>query len=115
MKIVFSTQGKDWDAKIDPRFGRAAGFLLFDKETGSLHWHSNEQNINAPHGAGIQAGQNVAKLGADVVITGHVGPKAFSTLNNAKIKIFTTEANITIKEAYERFKQGKLSEMKTAL
>lgn len=110
MKIIFSAQGKDWDATIDPRFGRAAGFILYDEESDELTWHSNAQNINASHGAGVQSGQTVANLGAKVVITGNVGPKAFSVLNNAGIKIFSA-GNITVKEAYKHFKEDKLSEI----
>ncbi len=108
MKIAFTVQGKTWEDKMDPRFGRAAGFLLFDEETREITWHENSQNIHAAHGAGIQAGQSMVNLGAEALITGHVGPKAFNVLNAAGIKIYTNAGELTVKEAYEKFKSCEL-------
>jgi len=34
MKIAISTSGVGPDAPVDPRFGRAKHFLVFDTETG---------------------------------------------------------------------------------
>ena len=110
MKILFTTHGKDWNAELDLKFGRSQGFLLYDEETKKISWHSNEKNIEAAHGAGIQAGQNAAELGADIVITGHVGPKAFTTLKSADIRIFTAPKEDTLKNIYEMFKNNKLKE-----
>jgi len=108
MKIALTSHGKNWEDKMDSRFGRADGFLLFDDQTDELSWHDNKQNINASHGAGIQAGQNIADLGVEVLITGHVGPKAFKVLNAASIKMFIDAKDMTIKEAYEKYKNGNL-------
>lgn len=110
MKIVFTAHGKTWESKMDTRFGRAEGFLLFDDKSNELTWYENSQNINAAHGAGIQAAGHVVKNGAEVLITGHVGPKAFDVLSSSKIKIFTGAENLTVKEAYEKFKKGELTE-----
>ncbi|MGM0496885.1 MAG: NifB/NifX family molybdenum-iron cluster-binding protein [Bacteroidota bacterium] len=107
MNILFSSKGKSWDAELDPKFGRATGFLLYNKDEDKLSFYSNEKNQNLDHGAGIQAGQQAANLKASVVITGHVGPKAKSTLQAAGIEIFTVEEGHTIKEAYEMYLQGK--------
>ncbi len=103
MKIMFTARGKGWDAQLDPKFGRAEGFLLYDNEQDQLTWHSNEENKNAAHGAGIQAGQLASDLKAEVVITGHVGPKADSTLKGSGIKVFPVETPCTIREAYEQY------------
>ena len=83
MKIVITSQGTSLESPVDPRFGRAKHFVLVDTNTGELSAHDNSQNLNAPQGAGIQAAQAVAQLGAEAVLTGHVGPKAFTTLQAA--------------------------------
>ncbi len=110
MNILFSSKGKSWDAELDPKFGRATGFLLYNSDNDELTYYSNEKNQSLDHGAGIQAGQQAAKLNATVVITGHVGPKAKSTLQAAGIEIFTVGEGHTIKEAYEVYMQGKEKE-----
>ena len=107
MNILFSSKGETWDAELDPKFGRANGFLLYNGDKNELTYYSNEQNKNLDHGAGIQAGQQAASLNASVVITGHVGPKAKSTLQAAGIEIFAVAEGHTIKEAYEIYMQGK--------
>jgi predicted Fe-Mo cluster-binding NifX family protein len=58
-------------------------------------------------GAGIQAAQTIANMGAKVLITGNVGPNAFRALSASGIVIMT-DASGTIKEAIEKFKTGKL-------
>lgn len=112
MKIVFTaTKFDNWNSIINNRFGRSDGFILYDEDEDSLLWHSNEKNINASHGAGIQAGQSVASFEADILLTGGgIGPKAFEVLNKSEIKIYTKVGDVTIKEAYNNFKNGKYSE-----
>ncbi len=112
MKIVFTATGKDWDSNVDSVFGRAEGYILYNEEEKKLSWFSNEENRNSGHGAGIQAGQNVAGLGADVVITGgKVGPKAFDVLKKAGIMIYSGAGIKTVKETYNSYKKGELSEI----
>jgi len=95
------------DSPVDPRFGRARHFVLVDTDSGEFTGHDNAQNLNAPQGAGIQAAQAVARLGAEAVLTGHVGPKAFATLRAGKVAVFTGVTG-TVREAVERFKAGEL-------
>ncbi len=107
MKIVVTAQGAEMESPVDPRFGRAKYFVLVDTDTGQHQAHDNAQNLNAAQGAGIQAAQTVAQLGAETVLTGHVGPKAFATLTAANIAIHTG-AGGTVKEAIEQFQAGRL-------
>jgi predicted Fe-Mo cluster-binding NifX family protein len=109
MKIAITANGKDMEAALDPRFGRAANFLMVDSETEEFTVLDNAQNLNAAQGAGIQAAQNVMQAGAEAVITGNCGPKAFRTLGAAKIKVFLSSA-ATVKEALKEYKDGKLGE-----
>ena len=108
MKIAISTSGPELDAQIDPRFGRAKSFIVYDTDTAEITGVDNTQNLNAPQGAGIQAAATVARLGATVLITGHCGPKAFRALTAAGIKIYTG-ATGTVAAAVAQFQAGMLT------
>ncbi len=108
MKIAVSARGDSLDAAVDPRFGRAAKFVLVDTETEDVTSIDNTQNLNAPQGAGIQSAQAVSHLEPEVVLTGHCGPKAFRTLQAAGIQV-AIGASGTVAEAIEQYKAGKLS------
>ena len=108
MKLAVTSQGNNLKAPLDPRFGRAKYFIVVDTETGAFSAADNTVNLNAAQGAGIQAGKRVAELGVEGLITGHVGPKAFSTLQAGGVKIYTG-ASGTVADAIEQFKSGKLA------
>ena len=102
-----TSQGRELNSPIDPRFGRAKFFIVADTQTGESSVADNTQNLNAAQGAGIQAGRTVAELGVQAVITGHVGPKAFATLQAGGVKVFTGAVG-TVADAIEQFKAGQL-------
>jgi len=107
MKVVVTSQGADEGSAVDPRFGRAKFLVLFDTETGEFASHDNALNLNAVQGAGIQAARNVVSLGADAVITGNVGPKAFAALQAGNVKPYIG-ATGSVHDAMEQFKEGRL-------
>ncbi|MFB3779442.1 MAG: NifB/NifX family molybdenum-iron cluster-binding protein [Bryobacteraceae bacterium] len=107
MKVVITSQGRELQSPLDARFGRAKYFILLDTEKGSFFPVDNAVNLNAAQGAGIQAAKRVMDLGAEALITGHVGPKAFAALQAAKITIYTGAAE-TVTDAIKQFKGGKL-------
>jgi predicted Fe-Mo cluster-binding NifX family protein len=107
MKLAVTSQGNNLNSPLDPRFGRAKYFIVVDTGTGAFSAADNTMNLNAAQGAGIQAGKRVAELGVDALITGHVGPKAFSTLQAGGVKIYTG-ASGTVADAIEQFKADKL-------
>ncbi|MFA6449227.1 MAG: NifB/NifX family molybdenum-iron cluster-binding protein [bacterium] len=113
MKIAISASGKTLDSQVDPRFGRAAGFIIYDMETGTFEYKDNSQNLNAMQGAGIQSAKNISDYGVGALITGHCGPKAFTALNAAGVKIYAGAAG-TVAETIEKFKAGDLSEAENA-
>jgi predicted Fe-Mo cluster-binding NifX family protein len=113
MKIAVTSQGQTIDSEVDPRFGRARYFIIADVDTGDLRAVSNEQNLNAAQGAGIQAAQLVAAQGVEAVLTGHCGPKAFQVLTAAGIKVFN-EVEGTVAEAIVAFSSGKLTQTEGA-
>lgn len=107
MKVIVTSQGKNLESEVDPRFGRAKYFIVVDPETGDFTAHDNTQNVNALQGAGIQAAQNVVNLGAGAVITGNVGPKAFAALQAGGVKVYVG-ATGSVADAIEKFKAGEL-------
>lgn len=113
MKIAITATGKDMSSTVDPRFGRAKYFFVVDTDTDEGAAHDNAPNLNAAQGAGIQAGETVARLGAKAVVTGNVGPKAFRILNAAGIKVYLAGEG-TVADAVRRFKAGELPEASAA-
>jgi predicted Fe-Mo cluster-binding NifX family protein len=111
MKVIVTGSGGKLTDAVDPRFGRASQFIVVDMGSGAVTVHDNSQNLNAAQGAGIQAADTVARLGAQAVITGNVGPKAFRVLSAAGIKVFLVK-NGSIADALDQFKRGELSETK---
>ena len=107
MKIAVSATSGNLDAQIDPRFGRCPYFVIVDPETMKFETVQNASQ-SAPSGAGIQAAQIVANKGAEVVLTGNVGPNAFQALSSFGIKIITGALG-TVREAVEKFKSGQLT------
>jgi predicted Fe-Mo cluster-binding NifX family protein len=104
MKLCISSTQNDLDASVDPRFGRCQYFLFVNTETMDFEAVGNPAFV-AGGGAGVQAAQLVVNKGADVVITGNVGPNAFQALLSAGLKI-VTGAQGTVKDVIESFKKG---------
>ena len=106
MKICITSAGQSLEDAIDPRFGRCQYFIMLDTESMQFEAIQNPA-ISAGGGAGIQAAQLVAEKGAEVVLTGNVGPNAFNTLQAAGLKIVVGLSNITVRQAVEGFKSGQ--------
>jgi predicted Fe-Mo cluster-binding NifX family protein len=110
MKIAVSARGKDMDAPIDPRFGRCACFVIVNTDDMSYEGCDNE-SMALGGGAGIQSAQFVASKGAEVVITGNVGPNAERTLSASGVELVTGQTG-TVRGAVEDFRMGKLKAMR---
>jgi predicted Fe-Mo cluster-binding NifX family protein len=105
-KIAVSSEGPDLDARVDPRFGRAAGFMIVDPQTMAFDFVDNGATQVMAQGAGIQAAELVAGTGASVVLTGYVGPKAFRALSAVGIAVGQNLNDLTVRDAIRRFQQG---------
>ncbi|MCW7753190.1 NifB/NifX family molybdenum-iron cluster-binding protein [Desulfobotulus sp. H1] len=108
MKVLVSSQGPTLDSPLDLRFGRAACFLLVDTLSLDFSVVENSQNLNLPQGAGIQAGKIAVSTGADAVITGNCGPKAFDVLKTAGLEVVVNASGRVI-DAVQNYKNGQLS------
>jgi predicted Fe-Mo cluster-binding NifX family protein len=93
---------------MDTRFGRAKGFVIYNTETGKADYIDNNQNLESAQGAGIQSARTVIDAGAEALVTGNVGPKAFTALNSANIGIYLFNGG-SINEAITAFKEGRLT------
>ena len=80
MKIAVSSQGPSAGDPFDQRFARAPYLLVYDTQSETWSSFDNTENREAQSGAGIGAATKVAELGASVVVTGRVGPKAEQAL-----------------------------------
>ncbi len=114
MKIAISTTGETLSSELDPRFGRAQYFIIYDTEQDQIDaFINNNSNVNAQGGAGTNASQLIANSGATAVISGNFGPNAVKGLNAFDIEMYSTEVS-TIKEIISNFKAGKLNKVSTA-
>ncbi len=101
MKIAVSAQGPGLDAIINPRFGRCEYFVLVDTDTNQVESLPNE-NINATGGAGIQSATFIVSKGAQVLITGDVGPKALNVFEGSGVQIVTGQSG-SVRQAVEGY------------
>ena len=108
-KIAISSEGPSMDEAVDPRFGRAAGFLIIDTDSETFAYIDNGASQTMAQGAGIQAAEIVAHSGAKAVLTGYVGPKAFKALAAAGIQIVQDLVQMTARAALEKYKRGDIT------
>ncbi len=106
MKIAVSSVQGSLDSQIDPRFGRCPYFVIVDPETMTFETIPNTA-VASMHGAGIQASQLIKNKGANIVITGNVGPNAFQTLSAVGIEVITG-ASGTVREVIDMYRRGEL-------
>lgn len=108
-RVVVTAAGEREDSPVDPRFGRAPRLLLVDVASGRVERAvANDEGVAAVQGAGIRAAEAVAALGAEALLTGHCGPKAFRALQAAGVKVFTGAAG-TVAEAVAALREGRLT------
>ncbi len=112
MKIIFTTKGIEWDSMIDPRFGRAEFLLKYDEEKNEFTQVDNRAIENVAHGAGPQTAQKLFEMNPDILITGNgPGGNAAAVLEKAGIKIYIGAGEMTVKEAFNAYKKGELTEI----
>jgi predicted DNA-binding protein (UPF0251 family)/predicted Fe-Mo cluster-binding NifX family protein len=108
-KIAVSSNGPDLDGPVDPRFGRAAGFVIVDPDTMASEYVDNAASQGMAQGAGIQTAELMSRHGVGVVLTGYVGPKAFQALSAAGIKIGQNLEDLSVRQAVEKYKTGQVA------
>ncbi|MCK4714466.1 MAG: NifB/NifX family molybdenum-iron cluster-binding protein [Candidatus Aenigmarchaeota archaeon] len=115
MKIFVSAYKNDMESEVCPTFGRAPLFLVVELEDGNVNkvTEVKNTNTNVARGAGISTAQLVVNGGCKVLITGNVGPNAFSMLDESGVKIFRA-FGMKIKDAIKSHMENGLDEITSA-
>ncbi len=104
--IAISSDGPTLGDAVDPRFGRAAGFVIVDA-SGALRYLDNGGSQAMAHGAGIDAARRIAAAGANVLLSGVVGPKAAAALAAAGVAVVEGMDGMTVGQALARYRAGR--------
>ncbi len=107
MKIAIASRGRNLADPVDPRFGRAGYFIIYETDDDSWEVIDNSQNSGMAHGAGIQTAQRVVDSGARMIVSGNFGPKAAEVLEAAGVATMMW-AEGTVADAIEMVKQNRL-------
>jgi predicted Fe-Mo cluster-binding NifX family protein len=105
-KICVTAQGPTLEAPVDDRFGRCANFIFVDPDTLKFETFPNPGAM-VSGGAGIQAAQFIVDHKATIVLTGHVGPNAYSALNAGGVEVFVGVSG-TVQNAINQFQSNQL-------
>lgn len=97
------------ESPMDPRFGRAFGFLVVSQRASEQPRFFANPEREAARGAGPAAASRVRRLGAAAVISGRFGPKAWDALERLGIDRWLAPSGLTAGEALERFRRGELA------
>jgi predicted Fe-Mo cluster-binding NifX family protein len=109
MKIAFTAKGTEWESEMDPRFGRTEFILVYDDEKDEFTSFDNREIENEAHGAGPKTSQKLFEMGPEVLITGNgPGGNAATVLEKAGIEIYIGAGQMSVKEAYEAYKNKSL-------
>jgi len=114
MLIAFTAMENSLESMIDPRFGRAAYYVIVNTDTDEITIHDNSTGINASNGAGTGAAQTLSEYGVKELYTGRVGPKAADVLNTAGI-IYHENITGTVQEVLSRIKAGNFTTTTTTV
>jgi predicted Fe-Mo cluster-binding NifX family protein len=106
MRIAISSAGPSLDSTVDPRFGRCQFFLIVDLANMDFEAVPNASNT-LEGGAGIQAAKVVVERGAEIILTGYIGPNAQQVLSTAGLNTITGVSG-TVREVAKQYREGKL-------
>jgi predicted Fe-Mo cluster-binding NifX family protein len=107
MKLIIASSGPDPADRVDPRFGRAPYLMQYDSSDESLVALDNSAQAALAQGAGVQSAQTVVGLGAEAVLTGRCGPKAFRILSESGVTVYSGCTG-SVQDAIEAWHDGRL-------
>ena len=106
-QIAITAKGPDLDSEVDLRFGRADYFIIIRLDDESKIVLTNDCKRDRTKGVGIRNSQRLIDTGAEVIVTGQIGPKVMSMITTQGIRIFAVNGG-TVREALELFKQEQI-------
>lgn len=102
MKLLISAEGTSLDSRVSKRFGHAPQYLIVDTKSLDIRPIVQTETISKQ-----ELISRAVQEGALAVVTGHIGPHAFTTL--AAHNMFAILAhNVTVAEAIEGFNRNEL-------
>jgi len=104
MKIAIPSDDK---TIIADHFGRAKFFMVYDTENSQIQILDNQENAQAPQGAGIQAANMVLEAKAEVLITNDLGPKAEKVIKGSSLKVIMVNSKELLNIVIDKFKSGE--------
>lgn len=107
MKIAISAFGATLDDELNPRLGRCEYFVIYDSVLGSVCSVENLGRFSTG-AAGIATAKVLSDNEVEVVITGNVGPNAFTALEAAGIRVYIGALG-KIKNVVQDYQDGKLT------
>ncbi len=113
MKIFITSKGNSMDSMVDPRFGRAEYYIIYDTDTGEIISRENPHK-QGRMAVGISFAQIAIEAGVNAAISGNFGPNAFEVLRAAGIKMYRARDDQTVEEAVNALLKGELEEFKEA-
>ncbi len=110
-RVAVTCAGDTPDDPVDPRFGRCQYFMILALD-GALEAVPNKAR-GLGNGAGIQAAQEMIDKKVDAVLTGDVGPNAYTVLAAAGVDIYVGCGG-TVREVIEKYRSEDLAKTDSA-
>jgi len=106
MKLAFTLKTRADNSSLERRFGRCPYFLIVDTDSGKRGIMENPA-LQSQHGAGTQAAQFLVEEGVEAVISGDIGPNAYSVLDAAGVLMYTAIEG-PVENLFSDFQGGNL-------
>ncbi len=87
MRIAAAVEGKELSDTIAPHIGAASHILIMDTDSVSFQVKENRIDPSLAQGSGLQTCRNVIEFGAELLITGACGPRAYRKLEASGIRV----------------------------
>lgn len=106
MMIAIPATGPGIEARVDPRFGRCACFLLVDPDTLEFELLENTAAMEIT-GAGPAAAKLVVSSGVSAAVASGLGINAIEVLRSAGILVYRIRTG-TVRQAVQEYQSGAL-------
>ena len=107
MNVLIAADGPTLDSSVAKRFGQAPYYLYVDANTGQVQAIENTDHDDEPHAIISQ----MAHQGAEVFITGNIGPHAFALVRSLGRQVALAR-RMSAAAALEKYQKGKLEILK---